>query len=65
MMFGVVSEDCEAIVKVTIGPADDPKVTIDALIDTGFTSFLALPRSTIGLHWASSLRLFPDFRILS
>ena len=30
MMFGVVSENCEAIVKVTIGPADGPKVTIDA-----------------------------------
>ncbi len=52
MMFGVVSENCEAIIKVTIGPADGPKVTIDALIDTGFTSFLALPRSTI-----ESLRL--------
>ena len=54
MMFGVVSDNCEAIIKVTIGRADGPKITIDALIDTGFTSFLALPRSTIeslGLPW--------------
>jgi predicted aspartyl protease len=52
MMFGVVSDNCEAIVKVTIGGADTPKITVDALIDTGFTSFLALPRSVI-----ESLRL--------
>ena len=52
MMLGVVSENCEAIIKVTIGPADGPKIAIDVLIDTGFTSFLALPRSTI-----ESLRL--------
>ncbi|MGI0491325.1 clan AA aspartic protease [Alkalinema pantanalense CENA528] len=54
MMFGVVSDSCEAIIKVTIGGAETPKVTVDALIDTGFTSFLALPRSVIeslGLPW--------------
>jgi clan AA aspartic protease len=47
MMFGVMSDSCEAIVKVTIGGAGTPKITVDALIDTGFTSFLALPRSII------------------
>jgi clan AA aspartic protease len=54
MMFGVVSDNCETIVKVTVGRADAPKVTVDALIDTGFTSFLSLPISTIeslGLPW--------------
>jgi clan AA aspartic protease len=54
MMFGVVSDNCEAIVKVTVGRADAPKVTVDALIDTGFTSFLSVPISTIeslGLPW--------------
>jgi predicted aspartyl protease len=39
MIFGVVSDTCEAIIKVTVGRADAPKVTVDALIDTGFTSF--------------------------
>jgi clan AA aspartic protease len=47
MMFGVVSDGCEAIIKVTVGRADAPKITIEALIDTGFTSFLALPSSII------------------
>jgi clan AA aspartic protease len=47
MMFGVVNDSCEAIIKVTVGRADAPKMTIEALIDTGFTSFLALPGSII------------------
>jgi clan AA aspartic protease len=47
MMFGAVSDGCEAIIKVTVGRADAPKITVDALIDTGFTSFLSLPISTI------------------
>jgi clan AA aspartic protease len=54
MMFGVVSDNCEAIIKVAVGRADGPKVTIDALIDTGFTSFLSLPIAMIeslGLPW--------------
>jgi len=54
MMFGVVSDSCEAIIKVTVGRANAPKITVDALIDTGFTSFLSLPRSIIeslGLPW--------------
>ncbi len=53
-MFGVVSDSCEAIVKVTVGRADAPKITVEALIDTGFTSFLSLPISMItslGLPW--------------
>jgi hypothetical protein len=27
MMFGVVSDSCEAIIKVTVGRADAPKIT--------------------------------------
>jgi predicted aspartyl protease len=50
MMFGVVSDGCEAIIKVTVGRADAPKITIEALIDTGFTSFLALPSSIAKLN---------------
>jgi predicted aspartyl protease len=45
MMFGVVNDNCEAIIKVTLGRADAPKITVEALIDTGFTSFLSLPMS--------------------
>jgi clan AA aspartic protease len=54
MMLGVVSNSCEAIIKVAVGRANAPKITVGALIDTEFTSFLSLPRSIIeslGLPW--------------
>ncbi len=54
MMFGAVSNNCEAIIKVAVGHIGSPKVTVDAVIDTGFTSFLSLPLSMItdlGLPW--------------
>ncbi len=54
MMFGTVNNTCEAIIKVAVGRIGSPKVTVDAVIDTGFTSFLSLPLSIItdlGLPW--------------
>lgn len=47
MMFGVVNDNCEAIIKVAVGRIGSPKVAFDAVIDTGFTSFLSLPLSII------------------
>ncbi len=47
MMFGVVNDNCEAIIKVAVGCLGSPKIAVDAVIDTGFTSFLSLPLSII------------------
>jgi clan AA aspartic protease len=54
MMFGVVNNNCEAIIKLAVGRIGSPKIALDDLIDTGFTSFLSLPHSVItdpGLPW--------------
>jgi clan AA aspartic protease len=54
MMFGTVNNNCEAIIKVAVGCVGSPKITVDAVIDTGFTGFLSLPFSVItdlGLPW--------------
>ena len=47
MMFGVVNSNCEAIIKVVVGRIGSSKIAVDAVIDTGFTSFLSLPYSVI------------------
>jgi predicted aspartyl protease len=47
MIFGVVNNNCEAIVKVAVGGVDSTKIAVDAVIDTGFTGFLSLPLSVI------------------
>ncbi|MBW4696221.1 MAG: clan AA aspartic protease [Lyngbya sp. HA4199-MV5] len=54
MMLGVVNDNCEATIKIAVGRIGSPKRTVDAIIDTGFTSFLSRPLAIItdlGLPW--------------
>jgi clan AA aspartic protease len=47
MMYGFVNQRCEAVIRIAVGHANNPKQMIETVIDTGFTGFLSLPLSTI------------------
>jgi predicted aspartyl protease len=54
MMHGFVNQRCEAMIRIAICHANNPKQMVETVIDTGFTGFLSLPLSTIeslGLPW--------------
>ena len=56
-MIGYINEYLEAIIKVTIFNSVGEAITIDAMVDTGYSGFLALPRNTInelGLSWTGT-----------
>lgn len=49
MMQGVVNPSCEAIVPLVVSNENRQTQLIDAVIDTGYTGFLSLPREIIVL----------------
>jgi clan AA aspartic protease len=54
MIHGVVNRNCEATISLVIGNENRQTKLIDAVIDTGYTGFLSLPREiivTLELPW--------------
>ncbi len=54
MILGIVNNKREAIVQFAALGSDQKRVGIKAIIDTGYTGYLTLPRKTIaelGLTW--------------
>jgi clan AA aspartic protease len=47
MMQGLVSQNCEAMLRLVVGSVGSQRQVIDAVIDTGFTGFLTLPTSIL------------------
>jgi clan AA aspartic protease len=47
MMQGIVDQNCEAMIRLVVGDTRDRRLVIDALIDTGVTGFLTLPKSMV------------------
>jgi len=47
MMQGIVNQSCEATIPLVISNANRQTQLIDAVIDTGFTGYLSLPREII------------------
>jgi len=55
MMHGVVNLSCEATLSLVVSSTNRQTRLIDAVIDTGYTGFLSLPREIIvalNLPWA-------------
>jgi predicted aspartyl protease len=40
MIYGFVNQRCEAVIRIAIGHANNPKQMFETVIDTGFTGFL-------------------------
>jgi clan AA aspartic protease len=54
MMQGVVNLSCEATISLVVSNTNRQTQLIDAVIDTGYTGFLSLPREiivTLNLPW--------------
>jgi predicted aspartyl protease len=54
MMQGVVNLSCEATLSLVVSNTNRQNQLIDAVIDTGYTGFLSLPREiivTLNLPW--------------
>lgn len=59
MMHGVVNLSCEATISLVIRNTDRQTRLVDAVIDTGYTGYLSLPREIIvalNLSWTGNDR---------
>jgi predicted aspartyl protease len=54
MMHGIVNLSCEATISLVVSNPNRQTRLIDAVMDTGYTGFLSLPRKiivTLSLPW--------------
>jgi clan AA aspartic protease len=59
MIAGNVTSECEAVIALDVRAVGGRPESIEAILDTGFTEFLALPRAAIarlGLRYRGSQR---------
>jgi clan AA aspartic protease len=60
MMMGRVTEECEAVVALHVRALGGRPETVQAVVDTGFTEFLALPHTMVtrlGLPYRGNIPL--------
>jgi len=47
MIHGTVNDRLEAVVQIAVRGSDDTPVSVDAVIDTGFSDYLTLPENLV------------------
>ena len=60
MIAGTVTDDREAVVRVEVQGVGVPSQRVEAVLDTGFTEFIALPPeeiASLGLPWVGMQRM--------
>lgn len=55
MITGIVTDDRQILIELALISADQPPVSLTALVDTGFNGFLTLPRDVLKALGASQV----------
>jgi clan AA aspartic protease len=60
VITGAINADLEAIIRVTVRDASGHQITVEAVVDTGFSGFLTLPAAHaagLDLPWVGQQRV--------